>query len=177
MKISLAGIWSFFILSLAHTLIPLDALAQEKVTLGWVEKVRIFPGDLVLHAKLDTGADYSSINASDMKKFVKNGKSFVSVSLRNRYGRMEEITREVVRTAKIKREGTEEATEREVIRLGVCLGGIFMEEQFNLANRSNFDYQVLIGRSFLTGNVIIDPSITYTVEPNCENVQLEEVEK
>ena len=42
-----------------------------------------------------------------------------------------------------------------------------MEEEVNLADRTNFDYQMLIGRSFLSGNVLIDPSLQYSFEPNC----------
>ena len=38
----------------------------------------------------------------------------------------------------------------------------------NLVDRSGFQYRMLIGRKFMEGAVIIDPSAKYTVEPECK---------
>ena len=43
-----------------------------------------------------------------------------------------------------------------------------MEEEIALADRSHLDYEMLVGRNFLAGNIIVDPSKTFTVEPSCE---------
>ena len=43
-----------------------------------------------------------------------------------------------------------------------------MEEEVALADRNHLDYEMLIGRSFLAGNVIVDPSKTFTIEPSCQ---------
>lgn len=143
------------------------AQAVDKQAVGWVEKILLTPANIVIHAKLDTGADYSSINATNLKRFKQEGEDWVRLSIRNRYGHIQTIERQVVRTAKIKRHGSESLS-RSVIRMGLCIGSKYLEEEFTLANRSNFDYQVLVGRSFLAGNLLIDPAVTYTAEPNCE---------
>jgi hypothetical protein len=78
------------------------------------------------------------------------------------------VEKQVRRTALIKRHGGKNQR-RAVIRLGICLGSTYMEEDVNLTDRTHFDYQMLVGRSFLAGNAIIDPSLTYTTEPNCPN--------
>ena len=57
---------------------------------------------------------------------------------------------------------------RLAIYLGICLGSSYEEAEVNLVDRSDFNYQMLIGRSFLKGNAIIDPSLKYTTKPNCK---------
>lgn len=141
--------------------------AQEKPLVGWVEKVRISPGGIVVHAKLDTGADYSSLNATDVEAFDKNGREMVRFSIRSRYGETVKIEKEVQRVAVIKRHSTKDQ-KRKVIRLGICLGATYMEADVNLVDRSKFDYQMLIGRNFLAGNAVVDPAITLTSEPSCK---------
>lgn len=38
-------------------------VARATEILGWMEEARIYPGGVVLHAKLDTGADHPSQDA------------------------------------------------------------------------------------------------------------------
>ena len=46
---------------------------EDKLIVGWVEKVRLFPGNVVVHAKVDTGADNSSLNVPKMKNSPETG--------------------------------------------------------------------------------------------------------
>lgn len=147
-------------------LIATSSGAQEKDIVGWLEKVRIFPTNLVVHGKLDTGADYSSLNAANLQEFEKDGVKWVRFDLANRYGERATIEREVMRTAMVKRHFGK-PQKRLVIRLGICVGSRYMEADVNLVDRTNFENQMLIGRSFLAGNVIVDPSMTFTAEPEC----------
>ena len=142
--------------------------AEEKEVVGWVEKVKIFPSNLIVQGKLDTGADYSSLSASHIEEFEKNGESWVKFSLKNRFGETKEISERVQRIALIKRHGGKAPQKRPVIRLAICLGSHYMETDVNLVDRSNFDYQLLIGRNYLAGNVLVDPSSTYMAEPSCQ---------
>ncbi len=131
-----------------------------------MEKVRIFPEDIIIHAKLDTGADYSSLNAEDIVEFEKDKSKWVRFTVRNRFGAQVRLERPIKRIARIKQHlGVQK---RQVIRLGVCIGSSYMEEEVNLVNRSKFTAQMLVGRSFLAGMVIVDPSLTYTSEPSCQ---------
>lgn len=141
--------------------------AQEKESVGWQEKVRIYPANIVVHCKIDTGADYSSLNASKIEQIQKDGKDWIRFEITNRYGNKATIERELVRTALIKRHGSK-PDKRPVIRLGICIGTKYMEADVNLVNRSNFETQMLIGRSFLAGNIVVDPAMTFTVEPSCK---------
>lgn len=143
--------------------------AQGKQVVGWLEKVRIYPGSLIIRAKLDTGAKNSSLNASHIIEFERNGERCVRFNVIDRYGKTVTIERKVHRTAKIKSHGGR-AQPRYSIHLGICLGDFYREAEVNLVDRSGFIYQMLIGRSFLADNFIIDPSAKYTTKPICKGM-------
>lgn len=152
---------------LVATAVATPAWAQSKETFGWVEKVHLTPSNVVLHAKLDTGADGASLDASNLKEFEKNGKTWVRFKLTNRYGQSVQIEREIRRIATVKRHRNK-SQHRKVIRMGICLGNKYIETDISLIDRRNFHYQLLLGRVFLAGIAVIDPSVTYTSEPNCK---------
>jgi hypothetical protein len=146
---------------------PVDA--HDKLVVGWLEKVCIYPGNLIINAKLDTGARNSSLNASHITEFVRNGKQWVRFNVTNRYGNTATIEKKIHRIVKIKdHDGTPQL--RLAILLGISLGSFHKEVEVNLADRSYFNYQMLIGRSFLAGNVIVDPSVKYITKPICKGV-------
>lgn len=148
-------------------ILPLEVFAQEKVLLGWVEKVLINPGNIEIDAKLDTGADYSSLDAPGLTEFELNGKPWVRFEVRDQNGKISTIEREVKKITRVKSHHGK-GQKRKVVRIGICLGKIYKETDVNLVDRTEFDYQLLIGRTFLAGNAIIDPSVSFTTHPTCK---------
>jgi hypothetical protein len=151
------------------------ALASEKDRhiVGWIEYVTILPDNLRIKAKLDTGAKNSSLNAANIVEFKRGGEAFVRFDIANWNGRTETIEVKVIRIAKIKQHNSVPEL-RLVIRIGICLGMVYKEVEVNLVNRSNFNYQLLIGRSFLRGDFAVDPSKTFTIKTKCQKVMLDE---
>lgn len=146
-----------------------DEVSQEesRQTFGWIEKIKIYPSGLELHAKLDTGADHCSLSAQNIESFSRRGKTWVRFNIRNKKGVKRTVETLVHRTTKIKRTSGK-SEERYVVKLGVCVGQKYMLVDMNLADRSNFSYPVLIGRSFLSVNGIVDSSQTYVTRPLCD---------
>jgi hypothetical protein len=142
---------------------------DEKRVVGWVENIRIFPGNLKIKAKLDTGALNSSLHAIKVEQFERNGEKWVRFDLPDWQNRTATIEKKVIRTARIK-EHDRTHDERPVIRIGICLGNVFKEAQVNLVDRSHFRYRMLIGRSFLKGSFVVDPGRTFTCDPQCKGV-------
>ena len=134
---------------------------------GWVENVSLFPGNLKIKAKLDTGAKNSSLNAKYIEDFERDGEKWVRFKLKNWKGRTEKFEARVIRTATIKQHEAESAT-RPVIRLGICLGNVYKEVEVNLQDRSKFNYQMLIGRSYLRNSILVNSAVTFTVQPECQ---------
>ncbi len=152
--------------ALALWVLSVPATANAKQLVGWVENVRIHPGDIVVRAKLDTGAETSSLNCDCQQTFMRDGEHWVRFTLTNYKGRSIELERKIHRVARIKRhEG--KVQERFVVMLGICLGEIYKEVEVNLIDRTGFNYQLLVGRSFIKGDFVVDSSSTYTVTPRC----------
>jgi len=142
--------------------------SDARPVVGLVERVRVFPGGLVLEAKMDTGADNSSLHTKAMKRFKRDGERWVAFELVASDGSTIALERELVRVAKIKRPG-EESQKRPVVMLGICLGDRYREVQVTLVDRSRFRYPMIIGRSFLAQEALVDPSKKFTVEPTCSS--------
>jgi hypothetical protein len=142
------------------------SVAQDKEVFGWVEKVQLREAGFDMHAKLDTGADSSSVHATRLEEFTKKGEQWVRFKVRSAIGEIATIERPIERVALIKRHHGK-SERRIVVRLGLCLGDVFQEEDVNLVDRTKFDYRLLLGRSFLVGNAIIDPAMMFTSPPAC----------
>ena len=146
--------------------IPAALKAEAKQIVGWIEKAKIFPGGLALTAKLDTGADNSSLDASQVTEFERDGETWVRFQVINDDGRTATLERKLVRTAAIKRHrGARQ--QRPVVRLGICVGNFYRETEVNLVDRTRFKYQLLVGRSFMQGQLVVDPAAAFTVAPRC----------
>jgi hypothetical protein len=133
---------------------------------GWVEQAKIFPGSIHLEAKLDTGAEGASLHADNVELFSRNGEEWVKFDVTDQQGKLSAFERKVHRTAKIKRH-EQEPSERPVIMLSICLGDVFEETEVNLADRSNYEYPLLVGRHFLADHFLVDASATHLLTPNC----------
>ncbi len=150
----------------------LPATAQEgKHIFGWVENVGFADFEFELKAKLDTGAATSSLDARNVRRFKRGKKRYVSFTVIDRKTG-EEVNLELnyVRTVRIKRHGMDNQR-RPIVFITVCLGTLTREVEVTLTDRSEFLYPVLLGRSFLEGYTIVDPSLTFTNKPQCDALE------
>lgn len=141
-----------------------------RIIAGWVEKVRIEGQDFEVKAKLDTGAKTSSIHATDITPFKKDGKRWVKFTLllKDSKDKNHEITLEMPRSrkAKIKNHGGN-PDKRYVVDLKVCFNGREYITEFTLAERTDYIYDVLLGRQFLRKTAIVDPNDTFLTVAKC----------
>lgn len=144
--------------------------AHDKVAIGWLEKASIYPSELVLIAKLDTGAKNSSLNASHIIEFTRDDERWVRFVVADRTGHKVSFERKVHRAVRIKTHGVTPQS-RVVVILGICLGAVYKEVEVNLIDRSDFNYPLLLGRSFIAGHFVIDPSRKFTTKPLCRGKQ------
>jgi hypothetical protein len=151
------------------TLLVLILLCQPvyaKEVIGWVENVAIYPGNLKLKAKMDSGAKTSSIHCDCQSTIRRNGEDWLRITVTNHKHELVTLERKIVRTVKIKRHFGEKQ-ERPVIKLGICLKNVYKETEVNVIDRGGLNYQMLIGRDFLTGDFLIDPATRLTSQPDC----------
>lgn len=155
---------------------PATAAACPQLV-GWVEPVTV--AGRMMEAKLDTGAQTSSVDAQDIRHFGREGRPWVQFRLgprRNNPAKTSQgsgrettddamIEAPVVRRTHIKRAGA--PTERRlVVTLPMCLAGVSAETEFTLSNRVALEYRVLIGRAAL-GQLAIDATRTHVTVGSC----------
>lgn len=157
----------FVLMMLTVFVVVHPASAGPKTIIGWIEKVRIYPGAPLIHAKLDTGAKHCSLNAPNITEFQRNGETWVRFGITNKSGEKVTLERKVHRIASIKRHGAM-IQRRFAVRLGICLGTLYKEVEVNLVDRSDFLYPLLIGRNFMSDDLIVDPSTKFTTQPSCK---------
>ena len=138
-----------------------EQLNQEisKPTIGAVEPVRIIPGNFIFDARIDTGATTTSLGVDKMEILTEDGKEWAEITINGVKSK-----HKVVKSTKIKQHG-DESLKRYVIRLRLILGDVSESVEVTLADRSNFEYKLLIGRNFLYERFVVDVSLDHTTTP------------
>ncbi|GAL05364.1 ATP-dependent zinc protease [Photobacterium aphoticum] len=135
-------------------------VAHGKVILGeeewvWLDSVKSF-----FKARVDTGATTSSLSATDIQIFERDGKEWARFHLNHTNDEVPEdagiIEAPVVRWVKIRQASTEEPVRRPVIDVWVKLGQLHEKTQFTLADRTQMTYPVLLGREFFKDIALVD---------------------
>ena len=133
---------------------------------GHLENAVILPSGIEIKAKMDTGADVTSIHAVDIEKYKKDGKDWVRFIVDTGKRKMR-FRRAVTRVIRIRRAGTT-IVSRPVVRLNLCIAGYNKLAEVNLANRSGMSTPLLVGRaSMKTGGLVIDSGQKYVGKPVC----------
>lgn len=189
------------LICLALASIPSFSMAQETNVRGWIEHARIMPDGLLMSAKLDSGAQTTSIHAEilaadhvdeeDPEQGVvgqladreddasamlsikmmtgdapddppasevvpiaslSSGEDLpdqVTFRLTSRGGKHVVYTAPVERWVSIRRRGGGSIV-RPVVIMDLCVGGLRVRGEVNLADRTGFNYPILIGRNMLS---------------------------
>lgn len=132
--------------------------SEDKLVLGEVERIRFIDAKKSFNARIDTGAETSSLGVYDIKRFERDGKKWIRFALSDaENARIHRYP--IYDSVRIKRESDEKAERRREIKLDIEIGGVkYRNQVFNLADRSHLEFQVLIGRSFLRDIAVVDVS-------------------
>lgn len=119
------------------------------------------PSALVLEARIDTGADTTSVHAENIRLIEKEGKRYVQFTLLDDQG--VEVPQELrLRRRVLIKQQVGEPERRYVVRMWVNLGGVRSRIDVNLSDREDFEFPLLVGRNFLVDNFIVDVSRHHT---------------
>ncbi len=143
----------------------------EKVEVGWVERIDIYPEKLRFDAKLTPGSEGNVLHAKNIKKFKKGKKTFVRFKVDDKKGKSIQLEREVVDTTRF-RTTSGKLEERYQVMLDFCIASKFFHLEFSLADRSNFEHEVRIGRDALAGHFLINPGRIRTTRPQCKRAKV-----
>jgi len=136
------------------------AQKRQSLVVGWDEWVSLPElGLLAIKAKVDTGARTSSLHALDIEPYDKDGVTRVRFLV---HPLPERPDVEIHCDAQVldRREITSSngvTEERFVIRTPFSLSGQEWPIEISLTNREDMQYRMLIGRSTMSGRMIVDP--------------------
>ena len=138
-----------------------EAPVSQFHTIGEVEYVDILPTGMRQKARIDTGAETTSIDARDVQPYERDGKAWVKFTVVDRNSNQpKHFKLPVERTVLIKRHGADNVRRR-VVSMQLAIGELRDSVEVTLADREKFEYPVLIGRNFLEGRAVVDVSRKY----------------
>jgi hypothetical protein len=135
---------------------------------GWVERIEILPEGISLKAKMDTGATTSSLNALNKQTFRRDGKRWIAFDIIDPEDpeNTVRIERPITRHVRIARHDGD-FQRRPVVSIGLCIGPHYREEEMNLIDRTELNYQALVGRNHMAGIILVDSAETFLHRPRC----------
>lgn len=153
------------IILLCLLLLPLGAVAAENKKIYGLSEQVIFPAisEKPIEAKLDTGAETSSLGAENITIFSKEGEDRVRFTPQVKDAPEMELP--LSRHSRIKQRtgdtGDSTSIRRPVVILDICFDGAKHEMEVNLTDRSRFSSPLLIGSDALVGfGAVVDPSLS-----------------
>lgn len=158
------------------SLLALPVMAAEPTLYGRYEYIQLPEIGETLKAKMDTGALTASLSAKDIETFTRDGEDWVRFRLATKGASNKVYEHKVARISKIKSradedEDKEEAqvAKRPVVDLELCLGNVKRTVEVNLADRSSFNYPLLIGAKALREfGAAVNPARRFTADkPSC----------
>lgn len=137
---------------------------MDKTTLGWREWISLPElGIEAVKAKVDSGARSSALHTFELETFSENGIARVRFSI-HPYQHDASVVKTCVAELLDERNVTDSGghTElRPVISTTLRLGGVTKKIEITLTNRENMKFRMLLGRTAMTGDFLIDPQRSY----------------
>lgn len=156
-----AGLWMSA--AMAQSTQPQD----HPTIAGWIETVTFPDYGIAMDAKLDTGADSSSVGVTGLDRFKRQGKIWYRFTLTGKDGKSVTLEQQTNRTARVMRAEVEDVR-RPIVRLRICLAGHEAETDFTLTDRSERRTSLLIGRRFLASRILVDSGRTHLFPGKCD---------
>jgi hypothetical protein len=148
-----------------HLMIAISMPLSSKIVVGWRESIALPDWDIpAIRAKIDTGARTSALDV-DQINLLPDGQVRFDVVLSNKHRRRKRwITAPIVRETIVRSSNGSRET-RYVVSTSLCLGGLTRPAEFTLVRRANMLCRLLIGRSALAPNYLVDVARTYVTRP------------
>lgn len=145
---------------------PLTEVVRDdgKLLLGRYEWIALPNERLILPARIDSGANTSSLHAENLQEFERDGKTWLSFQTYQLDGEGAEpkaVTIEAPLTRRVRILQATGTESRPVVSLFVRLGSIAQETEFTLTDRGEMRFPALLGRRFMMDMAVIDISQDY----------------
>lgn len=129
--------------------------------LGAEEWVHVPAINQTFKGRVDTGATTSSISATEVVPFERDGKDWVQFKIDINGKASKEFKLPVERWAKIRQSSSEDVDKRPVVVAYIQVGDLKEQTEFTLTERGHMKFPILLGRSFFRDVAVVDVSKKY----------------
>ena len=139
---------------------------RQKRVVGWKEHAAL--PDLKVKdviAKMDTGANLASIDASEIKYSTKAGVKHINFKVMKRNNTVRKTSAPLAGFKRIK-SSNGDVERRPYIKTTLLVDGISKKIELTLTDRGPMDYTMLIGRKALGRRWVVNPSVSFLTNPN-----------
>lgn len=116
-----------------------------------------------IKAKVDTGADNSSLHAFNIERYEEDGVQMVRYEIHPHQRKSRPTVHcvsEIVQERKVKNPGGRTEL-RPVIRTKIVVAGVELDALINLTTRDEMTFRMLLGRRTVRQKFVIDPGRSY----------------
>lgn len=141
---------------------------SEKLTLGWREWLALPElGIDFIKAKIDTGARTSALHAYYVEPFSRDGEAWVRFGMHPRQGSSDDVVHceSPVLDRRPVTDSGGHREERYVIQTLLALGEYRVSAEVTLTDRETMRFRMLLGRTAMRGQFLVDPGRSYLVGP------------
>jgi hypothetical protein len=135
-----------------------------KIVIGWREWVQLPDlGVFETKAKVDTGADNSSLHAFNVERFQLDGVDYIrfEVHPKQRSKKPSIQCEAPLATERMVKNPGGRSELRPVIRTRVVVAGVTMDALVNLTSRDEMGFRMLLGRRTVRTKFVVDPGRSY----------------
>lgn len=135
------------------------------VIVGQLERFYLPDPGMVHVARIDSGAETSSIDARNITRFERDGSNWVRFDIpMPDTDDLVTLEREVSRRVRIIQASTDETDNRVVVELQFMIGDHRQQAEFTLTSREHLSQTVLVGRNILRDVMLVDVGREFTTE-------------
>lgn len=139
---------------------------RELRRIGWRELVHLPElGLRGIPAKVDTGARTSSLHATILDEYERDGELFVRFAVDFERQRVRQVCEAVHIDWRGITSSNGETQRRRIIKTPLRIGGLRFRAEISLADRSDMRFPMLIGRSSLRGRFVVDSGHSWLQSP------------
>jgi hypothetical protein len=139
---------------------------EEKTRIGWREWVALPALGLSdIKAKIDTGARTSALHAFDVEPYTENGVEMIWFAI-HPIQKRNDIVQECRCVLHDQRWVSDSGGHREkryVIQTDIHMAGQTWPIELTLTNRDTMKFRMLLGRTAMSGRLVVDPSSSYVL--------------
>lgn len=134
------------------------------IIVGWREWVALPELNIsLIKAKIDTGARSSAIHAFAIEPYRKGGQRWIMFAIHPKQKCVDEFIEchALIKDRRFVTDSGGHKQRRYVIETQLVLGQTQVRAEMSLTNRDNMLFRMLIGRTAMSGQFVIDPSLSY----------------